>query len=99
MRWGKRVAWLNDDGWGMRWLTLFDPMNEQELARRVHKWQTLVSLALARWTGRPFLPVSYSEVGEPHRQRVHVHLSTHTPLIPHHTMSTNNPLGLMDRPP
>jgi hypothetical protein len=36
----------------------------QETLRRVHKWQTLVSLALARWTGQPFLPISYSEVCE-----------------------------------
>ena len=34
---------------------------EGELISRVFKWQTLVSLALARWTGATHVPVSYSE--------------------------------------
>eukprot|EP00947_MAST-08B_sp_MAST-8B-sp1_P000637 g637.t1 len=28
---------------------------------RVAKWQTFSSFCLARWTGKPFLPISYSE--------------------------------------
>ncbi len=34
---------------------------EPDLMGRVFKWQSLVSLCLARWTGATHLPVSYSE--------------------------------------
>jgi len=36
-------------------------VEEAELVNRVSKWQTLVSLCLARWTGATHLPVSFSE--------------------------------------
>ena len=33
----------------------------QEMIKKVNKWQTLTSLAIARWTGATHLPICYSE--------------------------------------
>lgn len=32
-----------------------------EVSKRVFKWQSIASLCLCRWTGRTYLPISYSE--------------------------------------
>jgi gluconokinase len=33
----------------------------EKIRETVHKWQTIASICLGRWTGEPFLPISFSE--------------------------------------